>query len=439
MNRAATSPAAHEVAGRASPPAAASRAGAEDAHRAALSAADAARLLTLLAEARANALARRVLYFRASLVSAESRRAHHLRLAAELLEPVRQAGTGTLFALPNDDLVLVWRRGADAELAPARAQLDFLFAADAAIGRDPAAGGALHHLFALPADAEALAGLVQAAAAQARPAAALPPLDDATPPGLASVPLPPAGGAEIQALERLERALVQADIEACLRRQSITAFDAHGAPVPQWQECFVAIADLAQRLQVPDMLTGDPWLFRRLTLSLDRRVLSHLAQPGALAGCEGLALNLNLATLLGPDFPRFDAALPAGLRGRIVLELQRADIFADLDAFLFARDFARARGYRLCLDGLTHHALPLVSRARLGFDLAKLLWTEDLAGAPADKALAHLRDKSERAAIVLCRCESEAAIGWGRQRGFTLFQGRAVERLLSARAGVHRG
>ncbi|MCC7428372.1 MAG: hypothetical protein IT557_15875 [Alphaproteobacteria bacterium] len=404
----------------------------------AAAAADAARLLALLAEARANALARRVLYLRTSLVSAESKRAHHLRLAAELLSPVREAGTGTLFALPNDDLVLVWRRGADAELAEARAQLDFLFAADAAIGRDPVAAGALHRLFALPADAEALAALVQAVMAQARPGPAAAPPDDATPPGLASVPLPPAGGAEIQALERIERALAQADIEACLRRQSIAAFDGQGAPVPQWQECFVSIADLAQRLQVPDMLTGDPWLFRRLTLSLDRRVLSHLAQPGALAGADGLALNLNLATLLGPDFPRFDAALPAGLRGRIVLELQRADIFADLDAFLFARDFARARGYRLCLDGLTHHALPLVSRARLGFDLAKLLWTGDLAGTPADKALAHLPDKAERAAIVLCRCESEAAIDWGRQRGFSLFQGRAVERLLSVGAGAHR-
>ena len=52
---------------------------------------------------------------------------------------------------------------------------------------------------------------------------------------------------------------------------------------------------------------------------------------------------------------------------------------ATLAAFIFARDFLRGRGYKICLDGTTHVSLPFVDRQRLGFDLIKLQWSSDLA------------------------------------------------------------
>ena len=57
----------------------------------------------------------------------------------------------------------------------------------------------------------------------------------------------------------------------------------------------------------------DPWLFRRLTRTLDRRMLSLLASPGRIDVAYGpFALDLNVASLLSPEFLRFDASSAGG-------------------------------------------------------------------------------------------------------------------------------
>ena len=111
------------------------------------------------------------------------------------------------------------------------------------------------------------------------------------------------------------------------------------------------------------------WLFRRLTRTLDRRMLALLAAPAGAARRRAVRPNLNVASILSPEFLRFDAALPAALRGQVVLDLMPADIMADPAAFLFARDFARdarlpaaaARRHRRAAGGVPaapHRARP---------------------------------------------------------------------------------
>jgi hypothetical protein len=45
-------------------------------------------------------------------------------------------------------------------------------------------------------------------------------------------------------------------------------------------------------------------------------------------------------------------------RGTVIFELQTIDIFSDLGAYIFARDFVKERGYRVCLDGVTDLTCP---------------------------------------------------------------------------------
>ncbi len=96
-----------------------------------------------------------------------------------------------------------------------------------------------------------------------------------------------------------------------------------------WEERTLSLAELAAELLPGYDLAADPWLFRRLTRTLDRRMLALLASPGELAAARPFALDLNVASLLGPEFLRFDAALPPALRGRVVLALSPADVVAD--------------------------------------------------------------------------------------------------------------
>jgi hypothetical protein len=57
----------------------------------------------------------------------------------------------------------------------------------------------------------------------------------------------------------------------------------------------------------------------------------------------------------------------------MIIELQKVDIFAHLGAYLLAREFVQDKGYRVCIDGLTHKRIDMVDRERLGADLAKLV------------------------------------------------------------------
>ena len=141
-----------------------------------------------------------------------------------------------------------------------------------------------------------------------------------------------------------------------------------------------------------------------------------------------ISINLNVSTILTPEFLVFDDNVKAGMRGTIVLELQKVDIFADLGAYLFARDFAHDRGYRICIDGLNYHQLPFVDRERLGADLIKLVWDRSLTDEKDKKTEVLRRIGITR--IILCRCDDQAAIEFGHSIGITLFQGRHIETLI---------
>ncbi len=63
-----------------------------------------------------------------------------------------------------------------------------------------------------------------------------------------------------------------------------------------------------------------------------------------------------------------------------------------MNAYLFARDFVRERGYRLCLDGLSHLSVGLADRAKLGVDLLKIIWNADMLDDPTGKRHDELRE-----------------------------------------------
>jgi hypothetical protein len=153
-------------------------------------------------------------------------------------------------------------------------------------------------------------------------------------------------------------------------------------------------------------------------------VLAMLTRRDDRTLSQGFSINLNVATILSEDFLRFDDSLAPGSHGTVVVELRSEDIFADLSAFFFARDFVRQRGYRLCVDGLDWRILPFVDPSRLGVDLMKLSWAEDLPQA--------LRDAEGAAAqeIILARCDDDRAISFGQSMGLTLFQGRYLDSMM---------
>lgn len=102
------------------------------------------------------------------------------------------------------------------------------------------------------------------------------------------------------------------------------------------------------------------------------------------------SVNLNVGTLLSRKFAKFDTSLRTGGRGTIVIELQLIDIYSDVANYMFARDFIRERGYRVCIDGVTYQSLPLVDRQALRADFVKLAWLPRLSDCVSDETRENL-------------------------------------------------
>jgi len=167
-------------------------------------------------------------------------------------------------------------------------------------------------------------------------------------------------------LNRVENALRRADLSNLVRRQFVCRLDSNMVPEQVFSEMYISIPDLRETLLPGVNMAANRWLFQHLTETLDCRMLAMLTKTDHLSISGDISFNVNVATLLAPEFQDFDDNVAAARRGSMILELQIADIFADLSGYLFAREYVHEKGYRICLDGMTHDSLAMIDRQRLG-------------------------------------------------------------------------
>jgi hypothetical protein len=369
--------------------------------------AEAESLCVLVRECASSGIARRVLLLRLSHVPEELARPHHLRLARAALDPLSHADRARVFRLPNGDVAVVWRGEAAAALRASLEAVLLLFSDEQERVPDPAA---LVLSFRLPEEAGALLEAVQEALLRpgddggAGAAAGTGPTDPLDPPALAA----------------LEGALAQADVARFVRRRQICERLPDGTFRLRWEKRALSVVEIAAALLPERAVRADPWLFRRLTRTLDRRMLALLAAPQELHNAGPFSLNLNVASILSPEFLRFDAVLPAVLRGQVMIDLMPADIMTDPAAFLFARDFAHDRGYRLLLRSVTAELLEVFPLRRIGLDLLSLRFSPELVRLDPDLAPPDAEN------TVLTRADTAEALAWGQAQGILLYLGRAA-------------
>ncbi len=327
-------------------------------------------------------------------------RPHHLRLARDALSGLAAADRAQVFELANARFAIVWRGRGDDEIEQARQALDHLLSGQP--NQHGRVSNELLTLYDLPSQANWLLDEISQPSVPARP----------TGPGL---PL------DVPRLARLEAALEHADLSCFARWRPIMGLT-YSSPVLAWEERFFATYDIAAALCPDIAMKSEPWLFRRLTRTLDRRMLALLASPHELQGCGKFAINLNVETILSDDFLRFDEALPLPLRGNVILNLRAADIFLDMSGFIFARQFAKARGYSLLLAGASA-ALPYVFDSEdAGLDYIQLAYSAVL---PEDPGLEARLSKSS-GKIILTGLDRPSCLQWAISKGFVLGRGRAL-------------
>jgi hypothetical protein len=369
---------------------------------------------------------RRLILLHVSRLQASNRREHHLRVIQNAFEPLMRRTEGQLFQFRNDDMAVSFKGATAAEIDDVVLKVRYLFANDPLVAPDSDQSGAFATWYDLEfGDYSALLTEAERRGAEAeqtrrnRTANAGPP----------DAPLDPAR------LSRIEAALGSVDVTPMLRRQLVCTLVEGAPPVPVMNEVYVAIPMLRKALLPGVDLGANRWLFQYMTEALDRRVLAAIPQAEA-ASELATSINVNLTTLLSPQFLAFDRTLRAKTQKTIVLELQPIDVFGDMGGFIFARDVLRDRGYRFCLDGLSHLTFPLIDRERLKLDFQKIQWHPDMLadeGRERGHELAAAINAAGVQRVILCRCDDDRAIAFGRRLGIRLFQGRHVDALIQQR------
>jgi hypothetical protein len=386
---------------------------------------------------------RRAVHLHLSALKPFNRREQHIRAAASGFEGLIKDLLGQLFILGNSDLVFIFKREALAQVETAVQKIKFLFSDDPLLDEEEAHRFATWHDMAT--DYGTLLEYAQSMAEAAGESGAETPSAKA-----AAKPAAAAGGrqdtrAALKArqekgepitpaiLGRVEQALARADLSNLVRRQYICTVSAKNVPEPVFSELFISIADLRETLIPGVNLSSNRWLFQHMTETLDQRVLVMLskAEPELLSG--DISFNLNVKTLLSQEFLNFDDNITAARRGSMIIELQKVDIFADLGAYLFAREYLQDKGYRICIDGLTFETMSMLDREKLGADMMKLIWHPDLMDG-GDAMHAKVREMVGQAGanrVVLTRVDNREAVDFGRSVGIHLYQGRYVETLIA--------
>ena len=375
---------------------------------------------------------RNVVHVHLSRLRPFNRREHHIRAATSTFEPLIADLNGQLFTLRNADLFFAFKRDVQPQVETLVQKIKFLFSDDPLIAEEDDASKSFADWYICADEYDDVLSLAQSMVDEeeerkSRMRSRMDARAALKAKQKQGEPLTP------EVLARIEDALSRADLSNFVRRQFICRVDSKMIPEQRFSELYISISDLRETLMPGVNLASNRWLFHHLTETLDRRMLVMLSKTDAITITGEISINANVKTLLTDEFQAYDDNMSASRRGAMVIELQKEDIFADLSGFLFARDFAQERGYRLLLDGVTLPNIFVVDREKLGCDFLKLIWSPAIVDA-GDEVHDRIREISAQGngeKIILSRCDTRESVDVGRSLGVQLFQGRYVENLIA--------
>ncbi|MCR4378812.1 MAG: hypothetical protein NUV50_12060 [Rhodospirillales bacterium] len=360
-----------------------------------------------------------------------NRRDHHIRAATNSFEVLVSELAGQLFQLSNLDVFFVYKAEVHTRVEDTVQKVKFLFSDDPLFDEKDRDGTKFVNWYDVEQEYDQLLKIVRDMSeddsSKKRTATRSNVRESLKTRQEHGDPLTP------EILARAVKALQRTDLTSLVRRQFVCGVTKKLVPEPMFSELFISIMDLRETMMPGINITSNRWLFQYLTESLDKRVLSLLAKADRLSFTGDISFNVNVSTLLSPEFLAFDEGVSAARRGSMVLELQKVDIFADLGAFLFVREFCQEKGYRICLDGMTYMNMSMIDRERLGVDYIKLMWNSELidAGAEMKGKLREMVHAAGSGRVILARCDNREAVDFGRSAGITMFQGHYIEHLIA--------
>ena len=122
-------------------------------------------------------------------------------------------------------------------------------------------------------------------------------------------------------------------------------------------------------------------------------------------------------------------------KNEIIVEIQMADLFADITSFSLAVNKLKNYGYKLALDGLNALSFQQINRQNLGFDMVKLYWEDDNSISYRE-ALKQAIEKADPKRVILSRCNNAGSVNFGLELGVSIFQGRYIDLIVNPNSKI---
>lgn len=237
-------------------------------------------------------------------------------------------------------------------------------------------------------------------------------------------------------LQAIVQNLLEARIGDLVHRQPAVVVTAGKSQQLAFREHFVAMEELRARIASETNIFSSHWLFQYLSETIDARVLEVLARLDYTNMDVPLSVNLNVSTIMARPFQQFHALIGENT-SNVIVEIQIIDVFADMGAFAFVRDWLQEHGYRVLIDGLNPLTLHFFDPSLLEADYIKITWGPEVRGGVGQDQTRHIRDvvsKMPAGGVVLSRVDSEEGVSWGLDLGIRCFQGHFIDKVVEAMA-----
>lgn len=236
-----------------------------------------------------------------------------------------------------------------------------------------------------------------------------------------------AGEMSIRDAVKIEEKLQKTPPENLLAWQNVYALVEDKTPVRIFREYYIYSYYLEKGEKA--QITSNPWLFLQLTRAMDEIMLNYAVSATEEFNLSGFSLNLNLSTIKGKAFKAFDEKMPAKIKQNIVIEFNILDIIANPALYPKVNQELKAKNYKTCVDGVSYNLFAHFNGESFNTNFIKLKWHDELAGNITNQESETIRALATKrsAFLILCRCNNQQALDWGRKHQIKLFQGDIVD------------
>lgn len=193
-------------------------------------------------------------------------------------------------------------------------------------------------------------------------------------------------------------------------------------------EFFLSVGEMQQAI-APDIdIFADRWLFQDLSRTMDLRMLETVVRAPHARECKTISLNLNLETIATPAFATFLERAPDGQK--LIIEVQAIDVLSSIRTYFDVCDVVTGLGHAVLIDGLNPITLQMLDVGQLKPTYAKIMWANeflDLMNPDSNKSATSMITEVGPEKIILARCDSQQAMGWGLKSGIRVFQGHFLD------------